>query len=318
MMTGLKTDVRLVKGADGHWGLERNGRVLWLPLEFADLDLHNYPIRRSVLAVLRDALAEYGFLADAGEDLPQSLDRNHVFIGALVGDSADRCTDFLRTTEFVIIGCGGLGASTAIQLAALGAQRYVLIDGDAVERSNLNRLLHASEADVGDSKVSVLERYLAERFGARSRAIRRFISEEVEWRAPRGQSQFGILTVDDPDAARLGVRAFGSPTFVPYIHGGYTGARCVVGPLADTRHSPCPFCGANQLVVYRDTNPLTSPSAAVNNQLTAGLLVSQILSWSVGLAIGNVRHVLDLKSMQLTAQRLQVRGCSACADYRNS
>ena len=316
-MTGLKTDVRLVKNADKHWGLERNGRVLWLPPEFADLDLQSTSIQASLLAILRDTLREYGFLKDAGERAPRSLDRNHVFLSALVGEAADRCTDFLRATEFVIVGCGGLGASTAIQLAALGARRYLLIDGDAIEHSNLNRLLHASVADVGDSKVAVLARYLADRFGVRSRAIQRVISEEVEWRASRAQSQFGILTVDDPDAAKLCVRAFARPTFVPYIHGGYTGARCVMGPLVDTPHASCPFCGANQLVAYREARQVTSPSSAMNNQLTAGLLVSQILRWSVGLAVSNTRHVLDLKTMELTAHPLRIRGCSICANYRN-
>jgi len=57
-----------------------------------------------------------------------------------------------------IVGLGGTGTVVAQELAYLGIQHYLLIDIDLIEQSNLNRLVGASHADIGRSKVDVAER----------------------------------------------------------------------------------------------------------------------------------------------------------------
>lgn len=47
-----------------------------------------------------------------------------------------------------VVGLGGGGSHIVQQLAHIGFQRYVLYDPDAVEDSNLNRLVGATEADM--------------------------------------------------------------------------------------------------------------------------------------------------------------------------
>lgn len=54
-----------------------------------------------------------------------------------------------------IVGLGGTGSIVAEQLAHLGVRKFLLIDPDVVERSNLNRLVGASPAAVGKQKVAV-------------------------------------------------------------------------------------------------------------------------------------------------------------------
>jgi tRNA A37 threonylcarbamoyladenosine dehydratase len=49
-----------------------------------------------------------------------------------------------------VIGGGSVGA-----LARTGVQRVRLIDFDAVERHNLDRLVHATRRDFGRPKVAV-------------------------------------------------------------------------------------------------------------------------------------------------------------------
>ena len=46
----------------------------------------------------------------------------------------------VHDAQHVIVGCGGIGYWLAIQLAMMGAVKMVLIDGDRVEASNLNRI----------------------------------------------------------------------------------------------------------------------------------------------------------------------------------
>jgi molybdopterin-synthase adenylyltransferase len=59
-----------------------------------------------------------------------------------------------------IVGLGGTGSIIAQQLAHLGVHKFVLIDPDVIERSNLNRVVFATEADIGTLKVEVAARHI--------------------------------------------------------------------------------------------------------------------------------------------------------------
>lgn len=52
-----------------------------------------------------------------------------------------------------VVGLGGLGGTIAEQLARLGFGRLILIDGDVVDESNLNRQIFATEETIGLTKV---------------------------------------------------------------------------------------------------------------------------------------------------------------------
>ncbi len=54
----------------------------------------------------------------------------------------------------LIIGMGGLGAPTALYLAAAGIGHIVISDFDRVDESNLQRQIVHTEASVGESKAS--------------------------------------------------------------------------------------------------------------------------------------------------------------------
>ena len=55
-----------------------------------------------------------------------------------------------------IVGAGSLGALVAEALARMGIEDIALIDFDIVKRHNLDRLLHATVADIGKPKVKVV------------------------------------------------------------------------------------------------------------------------------------------------------------------
>ncbi|MBR3880521.1 MAG: sulfur carrier protein ThiS adenylyltransferase ThiF [Mailhella sp.] len=67
----------------------------------------------------------------------------------------------LKAARIGIAGCGGLGSNVAMMLARSGIGAFVLIDGDRVERSNLNRQ-HFFPQHIGQSKVSALAEQLRE------------------------------------------------------------------------------------------------------------------------------------------------------------
>ncbi len=59
----------------------------------------------------------------------------------------------LSTSCIAIVGCGGLGGYIAEELARVGVGRLVLIDGDRLEISNLNRQIMSTERNIGQWKV---------------------------------------------------------------------------------------------------------------------------------------------------------------------
>lgn len=61
----------------------------------------------------------------------------------------------LSALTVAIVGLGGTGSVVAQQLAYLGVTRFVLIDPDKVESTNLNRLVGATTSDIDRSKVDV-------------------------------------------------------------------------------------------------------------------------------------------------------------------
>lgn len=66
----------------------------------------------------------------------------------------------IQELSIAVVGLGGTGSLVAQQLAHLGVRKFILIDPDTVEATNLNRLANAGPADVGAPKVSVAEQYL--------------------------------------------------------------------------------------------------------------------------------------------------------------
>lgn len=65
-----------------------------------------------------------------------------------------------RDSSFCIAGCGAVGSLFAEMLVRTGARKVSLIDGDHVERANLNRTTAFVECDVGKPKVEVLKNRL--------------------------------------------------------------------------------------------------------------------------------------------------------------
>lgn len=69
----------------------------------------------------------------------------------------------LGDSRVLVVGLGGLGASAAVHLAAVGVGELLLIDPDRVELSNLHRQWLYTVSDVGRPKAEAARDRLAER-----------------------------------------------------------------------------------------------------------------------------------------------------------
>jgi len=66
----------------------------------------------------------------------------------------------LEALHVAVVGCGGTGSLTIQQLAYLGVKRYLLIDPDKLDETNLNRVVGTTKKDVGEWKVVLAKRLI--------------------------------------------------------------------------------------------------------------------------------------------------------------
>ena len=106
-----------------------------------------------VIQVGRDLTIASG-VSTLSDDATTLYDRQILAFGS-DGQSA------LQAIRVGVVGLGGTGSAVAQQLAYLGVTKYILVDHDNVDITNLNRLIGASIADVGKTKVSVAHRMIS-------------------------------------------------------------------------------------------------------------------------------------------------------------
>ena len=68
----------------------------------------------------------------------------------------------LQSACVLIVGLGAVGSWVACNLSQSGIEKFILMDPDAVEKSNLHRQFGYTETDIGVKKIDVLEKRLKE------------------------------------------------------------------------------------------------------------------------------------------------------------
>jgi molybdopterin/thiamine biosynthesis adenylyltransferase len=85
--------------------------------------------------------------------LPPRYERNYKTIST---EDQKRLAD----STIAIVGCGGLGGTMAEEFARLGAGHLILVDGDTIDETNLNRQLFSTECNIGAKKVEAARQRL--------------------------------------------------------------------------------------------------------------------------------------------------------------
>ena len=154
----------------------------------------------------------------------------------------------IAAARVAVVGLGGIGSIVSLELAHLGVRDLTLIDDDAVEESNLNRLAGAAEADAGRPKVEVATEYARRTNPAvRVTALRANIRDRRALAAAASADVlFGCV---DSDSGRLILNDLAVSHLLPYVDCG-VGITASGGGIAEaggrvvvwTPGRPCLLC----------------------------------------------------------------------------
>ncbi|MCL2568431.1 MAG: HesA/MoeB/ThiF family protein [Oscillospiraceae bacterium] len=173
-----------------------------------------------------------------------------------------------------IVGLGGLGGHIAEQLARLGIGRLILIDGDKIEPSNLNRQLFATERTLGMSKVDAACARLLE-----VNATIRYTPHPLRLTAENGfallQDAAVVLDAVDNIPTRLLLESLCEQLDLPLIHGsigGWWGQVSVVFPGDKTLARLYPYPDAIGAEAHYG-NPAFTPALVASIQVAEAVKV---------------------------------------------
>lgn len=262
-------------------------------------------------------------LEDAADDelVPEAererFDRQLRYFSDLVrgeAPSPSECQARLREAQVVVLGVGGLGGRTALELACIGVGEMWLIDGDRVEESNLNRQIQYSEADIGRLKVEAT----AERLRAFNSQLQvRMVPERVESQMHLAELIAGAdIVVDAADWPAHEIEHWCNRACfaagIPYITMSHYPPMGRVGPLYVPGQTGCFEC---QTIGFRREYPLfdvaieqrrakPSPAATLGPAcgLVGGLVGAEVMHFLTELitpATLGAGYLYDLRTMEV-------------------
>ncbi len=191
-------------------------------------DLTSLPLARDLLAVLDEERLLVRLRRPLGEILEGRhwVSRQLAYYAQLTREYPERTLDALGETTVAIIGMGGIGSHTAQALAGAGVRRFIVMDFDTVDGSNLNRQFMYTACDVGRQKVEVAKEYLLARFPHLEVEA---ISENPFVTSKCAFTSAGIVLFCGE--SHLTGAGQGLDAQVPVIETGYIGPVGLVGPI---------------------------------------------------------------------------------------
>jgi molybdopterin-synthase adenylyltransferase len=280
-------------------------------------------------------LEELGLVEDAADDdlIPAAVSRRYdrqirYFSDITTGPSPSQCQARLEGARIVVLGVGGLGGCSALSLACCGVGEMLLIDGDRVEESNLNRQILYTEDDIGRLKVDAA----ADRLGAFNSRVRlETIGERMDGKKEIARTIEGYdVVIDAADWPAHDIEEWVNEACfeaeIPYITMSHFPPVARVGPLYVPRVTGCFAC---QIAAYRRSYPMfdvaieqrrakRAPVATMGPAcgLIGGQVALDVVHHLTGLATPStqgVGHIYDLRTMEVEREPVvPERDCPVC------
>jgi molybdopterin-synthase adenylyltransferase len=327
--------VYLFRGGEHDFAIEPDGR----PIAELVRSLDGERPLEGLTPELREMAAqlwELGLVEDAEDDLElgaeaERYERQLRYFGDLAPARASRVAYQRRLAgaRVVVVGVGGLGGWAAYALAATGVGTLVLVDGDEVEPSNLNRQILYGESDVGRPKAPAAARRLTGfNSGIRIEAVQRMLASELDVREVVAGADFVVDAADQPvHEIERWVNAACFRAGVPYISMSQFPPLVRVGPVYVPGRTGCYACQEagwregfplfDELAEHRSARPSPAASFAPASGLVGSLVALDVVHHLTGLcepATLGASLTIDLRTLGVEREPVERRaGCGVCA-----
>ena len=220
----------------------------------------------------------------------------------------------LKASKVAVVGIGGLGCISSLNLVAAGVGSITLIDKDKSSLTDLNRQILYSQEDLGQFKAEVAKRKL-EAFNPEV-AVEAMIQEVTEAKLPdilRGSD----VVVDGLDnwRTRFLVNDYCVEKGTPFVHAGvseFYGQLITVAP----RRGPCLRCIFPKEPAEVKVVPVLGATPAV----LASLQVMEVVKLITGIGKPLIGRMLFLDGEEMVFETAEVKrnpACPVCANDTN-
>ncbi|MDN5043793.1 ThiF family adenylyltransferase [Aliarcobacter butzleri] len=212
------------------------------------------------------------------------------------------CDEFIKVIEKIenakiaIVGCGGIGSLSAMTLAGSGIKNILLIDGDIIEESNLNRQFFWNRDDIGQKKVVVLSREIEKRYTKCNCTYIDLMTKIEDILKIIEETDLVVLSADEPigisSIIEQKIKQLKSNTSI--IHSGYVGSN--LGISLYNKNNDFLENNLEQIDWIRHSD-FIAPSYGASNVELAGVLSFLAISKIAGLKIiDNFKIIWDSRN----------------------
>ncbi|HEY4831532.1 MAG TPA: ThiF family adenylyltransferase [Waddliaceae bacterium] len=186
-----------------------------------------------------DILCENFLIQEGSYNREDRHSRSFLFY-SLSGAEIEVVQEYISNKTVAIVGCGGIGNVVGVLLATAGVGKFILVDDDHIEFSNLSRQIMFREVDCGKSKTKILAEALKDRNSLiNTTELRGFINESNIQCLKK--ADFILISGDQENVLDL-INAFAVEHNIPFMNVGYVEDIAVWGPLVIPGKSGCYQC----------------------------------------------------------------------------
>lgn len=245
---------------------------------------------------------------------------------------AGQAQSLLSSAKVLILGCGGMGSMTALNLAVSGVGNFHIVDNDDVDASNLNRSFIFDESSIGLPKVDTV-----------ANGIRRLRPEvcitttqqsiqsrnDIETIINTVNPDYMVMSADKPYLKiNLWANEAALNTRTPYSTAGVSEGFASIGPMTIPGETGCFACQGYDMYDILDAPPAirshnlhrVAPSFGPAISATGAMHADQIIKYVANTgtpAIINKQIQINFEDLTLRSIDRSARGeCSVCSSER--
>lgn len=268
----------------------------YMEIERTEVEVKNFELKHNIKETTFQKLLEGNLILESSlvKAKKDTLDfKNYLYLLSIDVD-AKLVLNNLKNTTVIIVGCGGIGNFLSYSLATFTPEKMVLIDGDRIENSNLNRQLLFTSKDIGYSKADILKKQLQLRNPLLDvTAYDRYVTEDFLEKSIKlkDNKRYLVILSGDSSTALEETTKYCVKNKIPFLNVGYLNDISVIGPFYVPEVSSCPYCNNTLSLEKHKKDSLTieellkinnkyeAPSSFTNNALASSLAMSDIIQF---------------------------------------